>query len=150
MKTNRILYPCGIRCKLSVFASYIRQTDRDVCLVTAGKRQYYVYRYEGKLNGLENAVVLISYPKKAFGQPKALRAFLSTDVSLSTQEILDTYVERWPVELFFRSSKGHLALDKYQIRSSRGIRRYWLIMSLAHYLCSQTGGGGFEERYAYF
>ena len=39
-------------------------------------------------------MVLLSYPKEAFGQPKALRAFLSTDVSLSTQEILETYADR--------------------------------------------------------
>ena len=49
----------------------------------------YVYRYEGNLNGIENAVVLITYPKDAFQVPKALRAFISTDVSLSTKEILD-------------------------------------------------------------
>jgi len=49
---------------------------------------YYVYRYEGKLNGIENAVVLLSYPEKVFGKPKTLRAFLSTDTSLSTDEIL--------------------------------------------------------------
>ena len=43
-------------------------------------------------NGIDNAVVLISYPKDAFHVPKALRAFISMDVSLSTQDILDKYV----------------------------------------------------------
>ena len=76
-----------------------------------------MYRYEGKLNGIENAVVLLSYPEKAFGKPKALRAFLSTDVSLSTDEILSYYVCRWPIEVFFRQCKDKLALDSYQIRS---------------------------------
>ncbi len=55
---------------------------------------YYVYRYEGNINGIDNAVVLISYPKDAFLVPKALRAFISTDASLSTHEVLDKYVER--------------------------------------------------------
>ena len=45
-----------------------------------------MYRYEGNLNGIENAVVLLSYPEKAFGNPKALRAFISTNAALSTQE----------------------------------------------------------------
>ena len=45
-------------------------------------------------NGIENAVVLISYPKGAFHAPKAPRAFISTDVSLSIWDILDRYVER--------------------------------------------------------
>lgn len=35
------------------------------------------------INGVENATVLLSYPKDAFLNPKALIAFLSTDVSLS-------------------------------------------------------------------
>ena len=77
--------------------------------------------------------------------------FISTDVSLTTQEILDRYAGRCPVEVFFRQSKDKLAFDRYQIRSSKGIRRYWLLMSLAH-LIACTGYGetmSFEEGYAY-
>ena len=151
LKTNQILYPCSIKQKISEFALHLRKTDSDVSLVTVGSRSYYVYRYEGSLNGIDNAVVLISYPKDAFHVPKALRAFISTDVSLSTREILYKYVERWPVEVFFRQSKDKLAFDKYQVRSTKGIRRYWLLMSLAH-LIACTGCGEtmpFEDGYAY-
>lgn len=102
----------------------------------------FVYRYEGNLNGIENAVVLLSYPEKAFGNPKALRAFISTNVALSTQEILSWYVCRWPIEVFFRQCKEKLALDGYQIRSAQGIKRYWLLMSLAHFMCA-VGTGRF-------
>lgn len=117
--------------------------------MTVKNQKYYVYRYEGKLNGIENAVVLLSYPEKAFGNPKALRAFLSTDVSLLTDEILSYYVCRWPIEVFFRQCKAKLALDSYQIRSSQGIRRYWLLMSLAHYICVAGTGEfcSFENGY---
>ena len=85
-------------------------------------------------------MVLVNYPKDAFHAPKALRAFISTDVSLITQEILDMYVERWPAEVLFRQSKDKLAFDRYQIRSSEGVKRYWLLMSLAH-LIACTGCG---------
>ncbi len=140
LKTNWILYPCGIKQKIREFALHLRKADSDVSLVIVGSRSYYVYRYEGNLNGIDNAVVLISYPKDAFHVPKALRAFISTNVFLSTREILDKYVERWPVEVFFRQSKDKLAFDKYHVRSSKGIRRYWLLMSLAH-LIACTGCG---------
>ena len=83
-----------------------------------------------------------AYPEKAFGKPKALRAFLCMDVSLSTNEILDNYVCRWPIEVFFRQCKDKLALDSYQIRSAQGIKRYWLLMSLAHFMCA-VGTGRF-------
>ena len=135
LKTNRILYPFGFQKKLSEFAVLVSVSRSDFNLVTVKKQKYYVYRYEGKLNGIENAVVLLSYPEKAFGNSKALRAFLSTDVSLTTDEILSYYVCRWSIEVFFRQCKEKLALDNYQIRSSKGIQRYWLLMSLAHYIC---------------
>ena len=149
LKTNRMLYPFGLKKKLSEFAALLSVSRSDFNLVTVKKQKYYVYRYEGKLNGIENAVVLLGYPEKAFGNPKALRAFLSTDVSLTTDEILSYYVCRWPIEIFFRQCKDKLALDNYQIRSSKGIQRYWLLMSLAHYICV-TGTGkscAFENGY---
>ena len=135
LKTNRLLYPSGMKKKLRELAAELSVTHREFDLVTVKKRNYYVYRYEGNLNGIENAVVLLSYPEKAFGNPKALRAFISTNAALSTQEILSWYACRWPIEVFFRQCKEKLALDGYQIRSAQGIKRYWLLMSLAHFLC---------------
>ena len=149
LKTNRMLYPFGIKKKLNEFAALLSVTHSDFHLVTVKNQKYYVYRYEGKLNGIENAVVLLSYPEKAFGIPKALRAFLSTDVSLSTDGILSYYVCRWPIEIFFRQCKDKLALDSYQIRSAQGIRRFWLLMSLAHFMCVAGTGKScsFENGY---
>lgn len=149
LKTNRMLYPFGIKKKLNEFAALLSVTHSDFHLVTVKNQKYYVYRYEGKLNGIENAVVLLSYPEKAFGIPKALRAFLSTDVSLSTDGILSYYVCRWPIEIFFRQCEDKLALDSCQIRSAQGIGRFWLLMSLAHFMCV-TGTGkscSFENGY---
>lgn len=80
-----------------------------------------MYRYGGELNGIANAVVVISYPKEAFGNPKALKAFISTNAGLSALEILDTYTKCGRI-------KGKFTLDKYQIRSQKGIGRYWFII----------------------
>lgn len=152
LKTNRIIYPCGIHQKVSEFALRLKKEDPQVSLVTVGNRRFYVYRYEGELNGIPNAAVIISYPEGAFGEKKALRVFLSTNVALSTQEILDTYTCRWPIEIFFRQSKDKLGFDKYQIRSQQGIQRYWMIMSLVHYMCCTYNGKycAFEVGYQYF
>lgn len=57
----------------------------------------------------------------------------------------------WPVEVFFRQSKNRLAFDQYQLRSSKEIKRYWLLMSLAHFLsCTKVGKISSFEDYAYF
>lgn len=101
-----------------------------------GNRQYYVYRYEGKLNRQDNAVVLIiTYPKDKFHDTKALRAFVCTNSALTTEEILKFYCNSWQIEVYFRNCKTKLAFDKCQIRSAQGVRRFWLITSLAYYIC---------------
>lgn len=140
LKTNRLIFPAGIKQQISQFAPFIHKTAPKVSLVTVGKRQYYVYRYVGNLKDLEDAVVLISFPKDAFGVPSALRAFICTDAALTTQEILDSYLVRWSIEVFFRQAKQNLAFDQYQIRSALGIRRFWILMSTAHlFSCIGTG-----------
>lgn len=58
--------PKGIRSKASEIAQTLKPSDTS--LVTVGGREFYIWRYEGKLNGITNAVVLLSYPKNAFGQ----------------------------------------------------------------------------------
>ena len=42
LKTNRIIYPLGIRVKVSEFAKLPDKSDSDVNLVTVGNRQFYV------------------------------------------------------------------------------------------------------------
>lgn len=90
----QIIYSYGIKQKVIEFALHLRKTDVDVSLVTVGSRSYCIYHYEEGLNGIENVVAWISYPKDIFHVPKVLRAFISMDGSLSTYEILERYVGR--------------------------------------------------------
>ena len=146
LKTNRIIYPSGVKCSVKQFAESLKENADQFHTVTVKGRQYTIYRYEGNLNGIENAVVLISFPVEAMNNPKALRAFISTDVSLSTEEILNIYVNRWEIEVFFRNCKTKLAFDRYQIRSSKGIKRFWIITSLAYFIaCSESKSFDFSE-----
>lgn len=139
LKTNRIIYPQGIHISIADFAAEYITLD-DVDLVTVNGHEYYTYRYEGKLNGIDNAAVVISWPKEAYKKPKALKAFICTDVSLSTVTILEYYSNRWCIETFFSQAKDSLGFAKYQIRSIKGIERLWTLMSLFHLLCT-TGLG---------
>ena len=152
LRTNRIIFPNQIRQQAKQFAPCICKDDPNVSLVTVGKRNYYVYRYQGKMNSRDNAVVLLSYPEKSFGDAKSLRVFISTQTNLSTQEILAIYVSRWSIEVFFRDCKQKLAFDKCQLRKKKGITRMWLILSFVHFLCCTIVGhiGKFDEGFHYF
>ena len=146
----------GIKSKLSDYAQKLNENNQFFHLVTVKEHQYYVHHYEGKVNKLGNAVVLISYPKEAFGNPNALRAFLCTNVGLETQDILERYTSRWPIEIFFRQSKGKLAFDKYQISSILSVRpgvchptsfRFHLTMDTLIIGCKFTLSGHFTDFY---
>jgi len=148
LKTNRIVYPKGVKCSVSRLAAALKESAFPLHTVTVKGRKYNIFRYEGNLNGIDNAVVLISFPVGEMNNPKALKAFISTDVSLSTEEILNFYVERWDIEVFFRDCKTKLAFDKYQIRSAKGIRRFWLLTSLAHLMaCLHSENFDFSQGY---
>lgn len=149
LKTNRILYPGGLKMNVCEFAKTLSRVAL-FHIVTVKGRKYYVYRYEGKLNDIENAVVLICYPVSAFGQEKALRTFICTNTDLASDEdILNLYAVRWEIEVYFRDCKNKLAFDKYQIRSANGIKRFWLITSLAYLLaCLDSPSFSFSEGYA--
>jgi len=148
LKTNRVLYPNGVKINLRSFAERNAENDSHFHIVTVKGRKYHIYRYEGNLNGVDNAVVLISYPVGALGKSNALRAFISTNAALSDEQILNFYVQRWNIEVFFRDAKSKLALDKYQIRSSKGIKRFWIIASLAHLIaCCESESFDFSDGY---
>ena len=148
LKTNRIIFPAGVGISICKLAENIREEDRFFHPVTVKGRKYLVCRIECKLKDIDNAVILITYPAGAFHNPKALRAFLCTNAELSTEDILSMYTERWDIEVFFRDSKSKLALDKYQIRSAKGIKRFWLISSLAYLIaCSESENFDFSEGY---
>jgi len=45
------------------------------------------------------------------------------------------YRNRWDIEVFFKQQKNVFGFDGYQIRSAKGIERFWLILSLAVFYC---------------
>ena len=79
LKTNRIVYPHGIKCSVSRLAAALKESAFPLHTVTVKERKYNIFRYEGNLNGIDNAVVLISFPVGEMNNPKTLRAFISTD-----------------------------------------------------------------------
>ena len=138
--------------QLGQLAAALQLAGLNVDLVTVGKRQFFVYSCKVEIEKIGPAVILLSYPREAFGIPSALRAFVCTDLSFSAMTILEYYMVRWNIEVFFRHAKQKLALDKYQIRSASGIKRFWLIMSLAYFLCCVGSDQilAFEDGYTFF
>ena len=128
IKSNRVIYPAGIKTNVKKFSSYIRTNETS--LVTASNNKYYVYRYEGKLNDIENAVVLISWTKSDLSDKPAF--IISTDVSLDNKTIISYYEKRWDIEVSYRYHKTALVFDEFQIQSLKSIHRYWSMIFLTY------------------
>ena len=101
--------------------------------VTVKGREYLMHRYEGRLNKVPQAVVLLSYPKTAFGQKKALRVFLCLDMTLPDEKILEHYTHRWSIEVMFRQQKRYMGFKAFMVRSVKAIDRLMLILVLAQF-----------------
>ena len=131
MKINRILYPDGHRQSAQDYAAML--PNGQYHLVTVGGHEYWIHRYEGALNGIDKAVVLLSYPKDAFGCKKALRVFICSDLALSDGEILSHYTHRWKIEVMFKQQKIYMGLKSFMVRSAKAIDRLFIILPLAHF-----------------
>ena len=138
LKTNRILYPQGIRMQAKQFAAFIEKDDTD--LVTIGFESYHVYRYEGALNDIDVGIVLFCWPADEAINTSGMRCFLSTDTELTNEAILTYYSVRWRIETYFQQVKGQLGFQGVQVRSKRAILRYWLLVQFAYlFLCDLYG-----------
>ena len=129
IKSNRIFYPDGIKSKLGEYAKTIREEDLNV--VTVKGRTHYVYRYEGAVKGIENMVVLMSW-RDEFDSDKTPFYLVCTDTSLSSKRIIEYYGHRWEIEVSFRYQKERLGLDNYEMRSLKGIERFWELLYLLY------------------
>ena len=136
LKSNRKIFPKGYRRKgiqIGAFASTLDASDFD--LVTVDGERYYTYTYLGRINGMHKVKIVITYPKEAFLVPKAMRAFISTDIKMHGRQLLCHYVQRWPIEVFFREANRHLGMKQSQVRSKAAIFRYQYLVILAYCFC---------------
>ena len=131
IKTNRILFPDGHRRSALDYAAMLLNDQYH--LVTVGGHEYWIHRYEGALNGIDMAVVLLSYPKDAFGKKNALRVFVCSDLNLSDELILTHYTHRWKIEVMFKQHKMYMGLKSFMVRSAKAIDRLFVIFPLAHF-----------------
>jgi len=128
IKSNRVIYPGGIKTSVKEFSKYISKDETS--LVTAGDDTYYVYKYEGKINDLENAIILFCWSKSDLSDEPVF--ILSTDISLTTSEILSYYQNRWDIEVSYRYLKNSLGFDEYQVESLISIKRFWSMVFMTY------------------
>ena len=129
LKSNRIFYPNGIKDKLNEFSERVNGEIFDV--VTVKGIQHHVYRYEGPIKDIENIVVLIIWQEKN-GELRKPFYIACTNTALTTKEIIEYYGYRWEIEVAFRYQKQRLGLEDYEMRTLKGIKRFWSLIYLVY------------------
>ena len=117
IKSNRVIYPGGIKTNIKIFSQLIHKDETYP--VTVDGVTYYVYRYEGKINDVENTVILFSRTKEdSLDQPVLI---VSTDVILDDAKVIEYYPKHWDIETSYRYHKTSIGFDEYQMQSLKSI-----------------------------
>lgn len=131
LKGNRVVYK-NPRCKRAEGAPLSSLTAPAVHLVTVNNRTYQVRKLEGYLKGNLKATILTTDAPAQ--NTKYLAHFHPQEgvEPLSSEAILNHYLNRWPIETFHRNAKQLLGLSDYRLRSEEGIKRYLEILLIAY------------------
>jgi hypothetical protein len=78
--------------------------------VTIGEREYWYFALNLRVPGLGKVRLVLSFATAELTGTYAVLVSNRTD--WSAKKILETYVQRWPIETFYQDSKGHLGLDE--------------------------------------
>jgi hypothetical protein len=102
------------RWKKVTLARWYQQSNRTVEVLTGTAVWYHVGKAVVPIRW-----VLVRDPEETF---KA-QAFLSTDLAMSVEEILECFVERWQVEVTFEETRQHLGIETQRQWSDPAIER---------------------------
>ena len=120
LKSNRVFRftEDGRKHKLRTYVSNLRNSSfEDISL---NGEAFKVRRKTVYFNGIGKAVLLISKRMK----DRSKRYILSTDMTLSNEEILRYYSCRWDIEVGYLYCKDRLGMGHYQMRKLKAIEKY--------------------------
>ena len=92
-------------------------------------KTYYLHSFVGRVAKLGKVKIVVV--KEGLTKP-AVAFIAATELSLSEEEILSSYLLRWEAEVYFGDSKELLGFDHYQMRYAKGIVRFWHLANVAY------------------
>jgi len=113
--------------------------------VTIGDTTYYCFTKTLRIPSLGRVRLVISFANAELTGSYAVLVTNRTD--WTAKQILQRYVQRWPIETFYQDGKGHLGLAAYRMRTAEAMQKHWCLVfvaySLAHLAClpSRPGAG---------
>lgn len=98
--------------------------------VKVGDTTYWCFSVVVRMARRGRVRLVIRYATAAIAGSYAI--LITNQVAWSSQKIIATYVQRWPIETFYQESKGHLGLDAYRMRSAEAIGKHGCLVFVAY------------------
>jgi SRSO17 transposase len=98
--------------------------------VKVGEREYWYFAINVGIPDLGKVRLVISYDNAKLEGTCA--ALVSNRTDWSAKKIIESYLQRWPIETFYQDSKGHLGLDEYRMRGAEAAKKHWCLVFVAY------------------
>lgn len=95
-----------------------------------GETSYWVFALNLRIPEMGKARLVISFSQESLTGTYAVLVSDRTD--WSAKKIIQTYLQRWPIETFYQDSKGHLGLDEYRMRTTEAFQKHWCLVFVAY------------------
>jgi SRSO17 transposase len=100
--------------------------------IQTNDHEYWAFASNVRVPGLGKVRLVISFENPDLTGTYAVLTTNRTD--WSAKKIIQTYLQRWPIETFYQDSKGHLGLDEYRMRTAEAIQKHWCLVFVAYSL----------------
>ena len=98
--------------------------------VTVGEQTYWCFTLTVRLPSLGKVRLVISFANADLTGTYVV--LVSNRLEWSAQQIIATYLLRWPVETFYQDGKRYLGLNEYRMRSAEAIKKHGCLVCVAY------------------
>jgi hypothetical protein len=100
--------------------------------VKVNDKTYWAFTLTVRLPKLGKVRLVISYENADLTGTYAV--LVTNRVDWNAQQIIATYLQRWPIETFYQDGKELLGLDEYLMRNAEAIGKHWCLVFVAYSL----------------
>jgi len=135
-KKNRNFFPDGRdrdKRKLGTYGKNV--LNREGKWTSCRGKKYRLAERVGRLSKLGRVKLIFS--RRA--REKSWISMATNATRWGALRVLSHYLDRWPIEVFFKESKQYLGLGDYQMLRYRGVVKYLHLVLIAHLLLTHLG-----------
>jgi SRSO17 transposase len=98
--------------------------------ITSEGKTYWCFTLTVRVSKLGKVRILVSFDNAELEGTYAI--LVTNRFDWSAQHLLDTYLQRWPIETFYQDGKGHLGLGEYRMRNAEAFGKHWCLVFVAY------------------